>query len=200
MFCKPITYETMKISEIKERKIIHRPTLSFDGYGKRIYHAYEYYLSYNPGFKGNETQRLFAKWIDMAIFTLIFFFICNKIFIVSILLSIPCVIIAGTVTEFYFGTTLGKKIFRMKVIDDDGNYPGFSKSLARNLLCLANFYPVFSEYTTKTVAMGWRRGTQMNFSMHLNNKICKTYIVKESKIPEIKELLEADSNKKSLPE
>jgi hypothetical protein len=192
----------LKISEIKERKIIHRPTPDFDEYGKRIYHAYEYYLAYNPGFKGNETQRLFAKWIDMAVFTLIFHFIFNKILIVSILLSIPCVIILGSTTEFYWGTTLGKKIFRMKVIDDEGNYPKLLKSLQRNLLCLANFYPVFSEYTVKTVAMGRRTGTRMNFSMHLNNKICKTYIVKESKITEIKSLLDVElpKNKERLIE
>ncbi|GAA4155280.1 hypothetical protein GCM10022217_13290 [Chryseobacterium ginsenosidimutans] len=192
----------MKISEIKERKIIHRPTPDFDEYGKRIYHAYEYYLAYNPGFKGNETQRLFAKWIDMAVFTLIFHFIFNKVLIVSILLSIPCVIMFGTITEFYWGTTLGKKIFRMKVIDDEGNYPKLLKSLQRNLLCLANFYPVFSEYTVKTVAMGRRTGTRMNFSMHLNNEICKTYIVKESKIDEIRSLLDIEQhqNKERLIE
>ncbi len=182
----------MKISEIKERKIIHRPTFDFDQYGKRIYHAYEYELPYNPGFKGSETQRLFAKWIDMALFSLIFYYICNQAIIVSILFSVPCVIISGAVTEFYFGTTLGKKIFRIKVIDDEGNYPGFSKSLARNVLCLANFKPVFSEYTIKTAAIGWRSGTQMNFSMHLNNKICKTYIVKESRLSEIRSLLDIE--------
>lgn len=187
----------MKISEIKERKIIHRPTLSFDEYGKRIYHTYEYHLPYNPNFKGNETQRLFAKWIDMLVFSLIFFYIFHIALIVSILLSIPCVIIFGTIREYYFGTTLGKKIFRIKVIDDDGNYPSFFKSLKRNFLCLANLYPVFSEYSTKT-SMGRRTGTQMNFSMHLNNKICTTYIVKESKIAEIKSLVDQEQPKQNV--
>jgi len=185
----------VKISEIKERKIIHRPTLDFDEDGKRIYHAYEYYLPYNPGFKNSETQRLFAKWIDMAVFSLIFYFLLNKVLIVSILLSIPCVIVFGAISEFYFGTTLGKKIFRMKVIDDEGNYPGFLKSISRNILCLANFYPVFSEYTNRSVAMGTRSGTQMNFSMHMNNTICNTYIVKESKLEEIRSLLDVESPK-----
>ncbi|MET3538922.1 RDD family protein [Chryseobacterium limigenitum] len=187
----------MKISEIKERKIIHRPTLSFDEYGKRIYHTYEYHLPYNPGFKGNETQRLFAKWIDMLVFSLIFFYIFHTTVIVSILLSIPCVIIFGAISEHYLGTTLGKKIFRIKVLDDDGNYPSFFKSLKRNFLCLANLYPVFSEYSTKT-SMGRRTGTQMNFSMHLNNKICTTYIVKESKIAEIKSLLNQEQTKQNV--
>ncbi|MCJ8152696.1 RDD family protein [Chryseobacterium sp. SSA4.19] len=182
----------MKISEIKERKIIHRPTLNFDEYGKRIYHTYEYYLPYNPGFKGNETQRLLAKWIDMVVFIFIFHFMFNRMLILSILFSIPCVIISGAVTEFYFGTTLGKKIFKMKVIDDEGNYPKLSKSFLRNGLCLSNFKPVFSEYSRKTVAMGSRSGIQMNFSMHLNNTICRTYVVKESKLNEIKSLLDTE--------
>jgi len=184
----------LKISEIKERKIIHRPTLDFDEYGKRIYHAYEYYLPYNPGFKGNETQRLFAKWIDMAVFTLIFYLIFRKVLMISILFSIPCVIILGLITEFYWGATLGKKVFRMKVIDDEGNYPSFLKSLERNSLCLANFYPVFTEQTYRS-PYGKKTSTQMNFSMHLNNKICKTYIVKESKIEEIRNLLNVESPK-----
>ena len=179
----------MKISEIKERKIINRPTQYFDELGYRIYHSYEYYLPYNPSYKGNETERLFAKWIDMLPFCLIFYFIFHKMVFISILLSIPCVLILGTITEFYWGTTLGKKIFKIKVLDDYGNYPSLLKSLKRNLLCLANFSPVFSEYTSRTVAMGRRTGTKMNFSMHMNNTICETYVVKESKIPEIKNLL-----------
>ncbi|MXS71161.1 hypothetical protein GSF70_08025 [Flavobacteriaceae bacterium W22] len=180
----------MKISEIKERKIIHRPTLSFDDYGKRIYHSYEYYLPYNPGFKGNETQRLFAKWIDMALFVVIFHYAFSIQIIAGILLSIVCVIILGSLSEFYFGTTLGKKIFRIKVIDDEGNYPDFRTSFKRNILCLANLYPNFSEATSGSIAMGTRTTIQMHFSMHLNNKMCTTYIIKESKIPEIKSLLE----------
>lgn len=191
----------MKISEIKERKVIHRPTLDFDRYGKRIYHAYEYYLPFNPGFKGNETQRLFAKWIDMAVFSLLFYYLFHENPVAAALLSIPSVIVSGAITEWYFGTTLGKKVFRMKVIDDEGNHPAFLHSLKRNFLCLANLYPVFTEYTSKTVAMGRRTGTQMNFSMHINNKICKTYIVKESKIEEIKSLLDVElPEEKKLPE
>ncbi|WP_346984782.1 RDD family protein [Chryseobacterium sp. POE27] len=190
----------MKISEIKERKVIYRPTPDFDRYGKRIYHAYEYYLPYNPGFKGNETIRLFAKWIDMAIFAIIFFYLFNKNPVEAVLLSIPCVIVSGAITEYYYGTTLGKKIFRIRVIDDEGNNPSLFTSLKRNFLCLANFYPVFSEYTSKTVAMGWRRGPQVNFSMNLNNKICTTYIVKESRMEEIRSLLDSEQpeNKKQI--
>ncbi|WP_343658655.1 RDD family protein [Chryseobacterium sp.] len=187
----------MKISELKEKRIIHRPTRSYDESGNRIYNEFEYEFPYNPVHKNNETERLFAKIIDMIPFCMVFVFIFHLPIISGILLSIPCVIISGTFCEWYFGTTLGKKVFKLKTLDDNGNQPDFVKSLLRNVLCLANFYPVFTEYTSKTVAMGTRTGTQMNFSMHLNNKICKTYIVKESKLIEIRELL-AQENKKAV--
>ena len=88
----------------------------------------------------------------------------------------------------------------MKVIDDEGNHPAFLHSLKRNVLCLANLYPVFTEYTSNTVTMGRRRGTQMNFRMHLNNTICKTYIVKESKMEEIRSLMDVEPpENKKLP-
>lgn len=181
----------MKISEIQERKVIHRPTLDFDVYGKRIYHAYEYYLPYNPGFKGNETQRLFAKWIDMAVFFSVVYFLFSQSVMTGIVLSVPLVIISGAVTECYFGTTPGKKIFRMTVIDDEGHRPTFRNSLKRNILCLANLYPAFTEQTSRS-PYGKKTSTQMNFRMYLNNKICKTYIVKESKLGEVRHMLQTD--------
>lgn len=185
----------MKISEIKERKIIHRPTLDFDEDGKRIYHAYEYYLPYNPGYKGNEREQLFAKVIDMTPSFMVFLLVFHKHWIISFLYSIPYVIIIGTFSEFLWGTTLGKKIFKIKVIDDHGNFPSFFKSLQRNLLCLINLRPVFRDYTPPPNSVMGIETTTMNFSMNLNNKICKTYIVKESKLEEIRSLLDTEQPK-----
>lgn len=179
----------MKISELKKRKTVRRATRNFDWEGNRIYNEFEYDLPYQTIYKGSERERLLAKIIDSLPFFLIFFFVFHKIAIISILLSITCVIIVGAISESYFGTTLGKKIFNIKVIDDEGNYPGFLKSLVRNILCLANFNPEFSECVFNTVAMGKRTATRVNFSMHLNNQICKTHIVKERQLSEIKKLL-----------
>lgn len=182
----------MKISEIKEKRIIHRPTRNFDRLGNRIYNEFEYEFPYNPGHKNNETERLFAKIIDMLPFILLFYFGFHQMVFISILLSIPSVILIGTITESYWGTTLGKRFFKIKVLDDYGHYPGVFKSLIRNLLCLANSCPIFTDYTPPPNSVVGVEGTQMNFSMHLNNKICKTYIVKDKKIPEIKKLLKKD--------
>ncbi|MCS3870195.1 hypothetical protein J3D55_003111 [Chryseobacterium ginsenosidimutans] len=192
----------MKISELKDKKITRRATRSFDLEGNRIYDFFEYYLPYKVNFPDSDRQREVAKIIDLIPFFLIFFFLFKQPPIVAFILSIPSVIILGSFTETIWGSTLGKKIFRMIVIDDFGNYPNFSTSLKRNFLCLANFYPSFSEHTFKTVAMGTQTTMRTNLSMHMNNKLCKTYIVKESKIAEIRNLLnvEQPKNKERLIE
>lgn len=179
----------MRISELKERKLTRRATRDFDSEGNRIYEIFEYYLPYKADFSGSDAQRKLAKIIDLLLFFLIYLFLFKQTPGLSFLFSIPSVIIFGSITETIFGKTLGKKLFRMVVIDDFGNYPNFSISLKRNFLSFSNFYPSFSEHTTKTVAMGTQTTIRTNLSMHMNNKLCKTYIVKENKIDEIRNLL-----------
>lgn len=103
-----------KISELKIKKIIHRPTQSFDEAGKRIYNVFEYDLPYKAEFLGNEKQRILAKIIDAIPFFLVFYFPFHQ--------------------------------------------PGIENK-------------------------------ETNFTMHMNNKLCKTYIIKESQLSEIKKLL-----------
>lgn len=179
----------MRISELKIKKIIHRPTQNFDESGNRIYNEFEYDLPYNPTHKGNERERLFAKIIDLIPFLLIFHFVFDKIVIASLLLSIAGVLVFGSILESVFGASLGKKIFKLKVIDDFGNNPKILKSAFRNILSFANFFPVFSDFEPEPNEYWAKSGSRFNFSMHLNNQITKTFIVKESKISEIKKLL-----------
>ncbi|WP_315058567.1 RDD family protein [Chryseobacterium indoltheticum] len=178
-----------RISELKERKITRRATRNFDSEGKRIYDEFEYDLPYNPTHKGNERERLYAKIIDLILFFLIFHYGFNKIIIVSLFFSIASVLIYGAVSESIFGTTLGKKLFKLKVIDDFGNYPKILKSMFRNVLSFANFFPVFEDIVSGPNSNYEASKTTMHFSMHMNNKLCKTYIVKESQIPKIRKRL-----------
>lgn len=180
----------MKISELTERKTTRRATRNFDLEGRRIYNEFEYDLPYKADFTGSEKQREWAKIIDILPLFLILLLIFKQNPFISFLISIPTVIIIGSITETVWGTTMGKKILKMVVIDDFGNYPDFSISLKRNILCLSNFYPSFSEYTTKSVAMGTRTFYRTRMSMYMNNKLCKTYIIKERQLYEIKKLLE----------
>lgn len=179
----------MRISELTERKTTRRATRNFDSEGRRIYQEFEYDLPYKADFPGSERQRECAKIIDIIPLFLIFIFIFKQSLFLSFLFSIPALIIIGSITETIWGATLGKKFFKVVVIDDFGKFPDFSKSLKRNFLCLSNFYPSFSEYTTKNVAFGTRTFFRTDLSMHMNNKLCTTYIVKERKLLEIKKLL-----------
>lgn len=178
-----------RISELKERKTTRRATRNFDSEGRRIYDEFEYDLPYKADFPRSDIQREWAKILDMIPLFLIFLFVFKQNIFLSFLFSIPSVIIIGSITETLWGTTLGKKFFKMIAIDDFGNFPDFSTSLKRNFLCLANFYPSFSEYTTKNVAFGTQTFFRTDLSMHMNNKLCKTYIVKENQIPEIRKRL-----------
>jgi len=180
----------MKISELKERKTTRRATRDFDLEGNRIYNEFEYDLPYKVDFPHSDKQRQVAKIIDMIPLFLIFLFIFQQNLFMSFLFSVIFVIIIGSIAETMWGTTLGKKLFRMVVINDLGNFPDFPTSLKRNFLCLSNFYPSFSEYTTNNVAFGKQLHFSTDLSMHMNNKLCKTYIVKEAQLQKIKKLLE----------
>lgn len=190
----------MRISELTERKTTRRATRNFDFEGKRIYNEFEYDLPYKVHFHGSDHKRQVAKYIDMAAFFLVLYFIFKLPIIYSFIGSIPLVMIFGSVTETLWGTTLGKKLFKIKVIDDYGNYPEISKSLKRNVLCLANFYPKFSEHTTKDVAFGTQTRFRTDLSMHMNNKLCHTYTIKESQLWTLRKMLDSQIHQKLHPD
>ncbi|MBD8081315.1 RDD family protein [Chryseobacterium caseinilyticum] len=179
----------MNVSELKEKKLIHRPTQNFDLAGNRIYDVFEYNLPVKTNYDGNERERIFAKLIDSIPFFLTFYFIFGLSPILSALLLIPSVILFGSVTETVFGTTLGKKVFKIKVIDDSANNPAIFKSFLRNTLCLVVFYMLFADYIPPLNEILGIKHRETNFTMHMNNILCKTYIVKEYQVKEIKMLL-----------
>lgn len=150
----------------------------------------EYDLPYKVDFYKSDQKRQVAKFIDMAPFFSVLYFIFQLPVIYSFIGSVPLVMVFGSLTETRWGTTIGKKIFKIKVIDDYGNYPEISKSLKRNVLCLANFYPKFSERTIKDVAMGTRTVIETHLSMFMNNKLCTTYTVKESQVWKLRKMLD----------
>ncbi|KQT18315.1 hypothetical protein ASG31_06195 [Chryseobacterium sp. Leaf404] len=182
----------MKVSELRKKKLIHRPTQNFDVEGKRIYNVFEYDLPFKTDYEGNEKDRILAKIIDAVPVLLIAFFLLKLSPFLAIVFSLQAVIILGSISETLFGITLGKKIFKIKVIDDQGKYPGILRSLGRNFLCLSIFYMLFSDLFPPLNEIFAIKHKDANFTMHMNNIFCKTHLVKNDQFAEIKALLQSN--------
>ncbi|MDQ0477965.1 RDD family protein [Chryseobacterium sp. MDT2-18] len=176
----------MKISELKQNKTIHRPTQNFDEFGHRIYQEFDYDFDFATHSNEIYSIRFFAKIIDIIPAFLIVRFLLHQNIFLSFIYSIPIIIILNSILEWKTGQTLGKKIFKLKVVDDYARYPEFIKSLKRNFLCLINLFPSF--YDIQDRAGVWATG--MHFNMQLNNKFCQTYVIKENIYFKIKDLLD----------
>ena len=175
----------LKISELKEKRTIHRPTQNFDENGKRIYQEFEYDILFNPKSEKNYNAQLYAKVIDILLYFLILTFIFKQIPFFSFLYSIPIVVFIGAISESLTGQTIGKKIFKLKVIDDFGNYPNLLKSFKRNILCLFVIHPELYELLDEFG--NW--SIKKKFNKYLNNEYYKTYVVKQKIYLEIKALI-----------
>ncbi len=176
----------MKISELKEIKTIRRPTQVFDESGNRIYERKDFEFKVSSSIKEKGVERFFAKLIDITPYFLILYFLLNIHWFKALLISVLLVIVTGAVFEALLGTTLGKYLFKLKVLDDDGKKPSFFKSLKRNALGLLNLFPGHSDFTDDSYGL---YGTRVVFSMHLNNKWSQTYVVNNFELQKIKELL-----------
>lgn len=154
-----------------------------------MYEEVEYNLPVKTDFPKSDSQRQWAKILDIIPSFLLTFLISQNIF-VAFAASIPLMMITGAFAETHWGNSLGKKIFKIKVINEYGDYPDFGTSLRRNILILANFYPRFSERATKDIAFGTQTFYATSMSMNMNNKLCKTYTVKESMMWKLRKMLD----------
>ncbi|WP_207534698.1 RDD family protein [Desertivirga arenae] len=164
-----------KISEIKIIKTVYRPT--FDQYGNRYSEERQFQMKYDPCEESNVT-RFFAKVIDFALFYIPIGFV-TTVGPLRVLCSILLVINYGATLEYLYGTTLGKAILGLRVIDDFAMKPSFKLSIKRNLLAPFNLIPDFKTFRM----IDPDRETRHN--MNLNNRICKTYVIRKGKIEEI---------------
>lgn len=176
----------MKISNFREKTTIRRATKNFDEFGNRIYQELEYNIKFDPKTEDHYVIRLFAKIIDIIplfiIILLLTNFICPPF---NYFISFIIVIIINATSECLTGQTLGKKIFKLKVIDDFGNYPNFPKSLLRNFLFFLNFqYDLFHYKKDQN-----DKNEDLKFSPDVNNRICKTYVIKEKTYQYIKTII-----------
>jgi len=140
-------------------------------------------MPYDPRMKGNQIVRAIAKLIDLSPFLIIMYFIELNL-VQKICISIILVLIQNTFLETIYGKTLGKRIFKIRVINDKASNPDFILSLNRNILSVLNLIPIyiFGDTINPYENDGFR------FHMNLNNNICKTHVIRESKLTEIRKL------------
>ncbi|WP_108808568.1 RDD family protein [Aquimarina spinulae] len=140
-------------------------------------------MPYDPRIQGNQILRVIAKLIDILPYLVIMYFVELNLWI-KIFISTILLIIQNTFLETIYGKTIGKQIFKIRVIDDKASNPDFILSLNRNILSILNLIPIyiFGDSNNPYKNEGFR------FYMNLNNNICKTHIIKESKLIEIKKI------------
>lgn len=126
----------MKISDIKTYRKVNRPFK--DKNGNTRYKEIEFEIPYDFKLK-NDSFRLFAKIIDIIIVILILNILIdfdiidlnNSIYLFPIILFL-----VNSILETLIGSSIGKLIFRIVVVDEDCNYLTFRKSFIRNLSCV----------------------------------------------------------------
>lgn len=139
IFIRSQVYFRMKISELKEYKKVNRP--SRDELGKRIYEEIEFEKPYDPTDK-SLNRRLFSKIIDLLFAIIIQTSLSNiglintENLLFDILIIIVLTVLISTIMEMLFGSSLGKLIFNLEVINDDCEHLSLKKSLFKNVYSL----------------------------------------------------------------
>lgn len=171
-----------KISEIRVVQTVRR--LVRDEHGNRNYEILDFRLKYNPNV--GSKIRGWAKLIDLIVFFIPLHFI-NTNYRPG--MAVVLVILSGTITEHYYGKTVGKWLCKLRVVDDCGRNPSVLLSLKRNVLALANLLP--------DMTIPFRHPDMSNerwytFDMKRNNTICKTYVIADKSMNEVVKLQNAE--------
>jgi uncharacterized RDD family membrane protein YckC len=149
--------KTNRISNVKTYKTITRRGEKFN---------YEYPL--NPNIDGFWI-RLFAKLLDYGIYLGLFFLIdrlLTEINLYPFLIAFLALFIINPISESLTGSTFGKYVFGMRVIDDFGENPSFLTSFIKNLLQL--FSIIFLILSSSTI---------LEDEMFFHNKRTFTYTI-----------------------
>lgn len=149
--------KTNRISNVKTYRTITRQGEKFD---------YEFPL--NPNIDGFWI-RLFAKLFDYGIYFGLFFLMNRLLIAINLypfLIAFLALFIMNPIFESLTGSTFGKYVFGMRVMDDFGENPSFLTSFIKNLLQLLSI--VFLILASSTV---------LENEMFFHNKRTFTYTI-----------------------
>ena len=129
---------------------------------------YDYEFPLNPNIDGF-WNRLFAKLIDYGIYLGLFYLIDRLLIEINLypfLIAFLALFIINPICESLTGSTFGKYVFGMRVIDDFGENPSILTSFIKNLLQL--FSIVFLILSSSTI---------LEDEMFFHNKRTFTYTI-----------------------
>jgi uncharacterized RDD family membrane protein YckC len=129
---------------------------------------YDYEFPLNPNIDGFWI-RLFAKLFDYGIYLGLFYLIDRLLIEINLypfLIGFLALFIINPISESITGSTFGKYVFGMRVIDDFGENPSFLTSFIKNLLQL--FSIVFLILSSSTI---------LEDEMFFHNKRTFTYTI-----------------------
>lgn len=128
----------MNISDLTETKIVRRPYT--DEFGNRKLGVEEFEVKYNYKIE-NDSFRILAKVIDIVLVALFLHYLAlhNIISIASIIYIFPIFfILLNSILESLLGSSLGKLLLNIAVVNEKAEYLSFFKSLHRNTVIVAN--------------------------------------------------------------
>jgi|SRR5690606_26405565 len=181
----------MKISELKTYQKINRP--SSDKFGNRVYEEIEFEKKYDPTDK-NPNRRFFSKIIDLLFAIIIevsltkFGFIITENIFYDLLIVLGIMIFISTIMESLIGSSLGKLIFNLEVINDDCEHLTLQKSIYKNTLSFGIVFSFFfSQIAVELVDF---------YTEWLRKK--SIYVIQKSEKNIIKKMMKAQAETTSL--
>ena len=149
-------------------------------FGERQFEERTFEMKYNPTIE-NYALRILAKSIDYLIFiiiTILLYSLFNYHFRTKIeimLAGLMLLFIINSIFESKFGKTIGKYIIKVQVIDDYGQTPTLFLSFKRNFFTLGLFLANFQILPRR-----------LNLGADIHNKICKTYVIYDKDLAQIR--------------
>lgn len=124
----------MTISDLTETKTVRRAYT--DGFGNRKMGVQEYEVKYNYEIE-NDSFRILAKIIDLALVAFsMHFMVLNEIISLNLIIyTFPvCFILYNTIMESMLGSSIGKILLNIAVLNEKAENLSFVKSLQRTFL------------------------------------------------------------------
>ena len=129
--------------------------------------------------KGDATKtRFFAAWIDITIAFILCIAVGARLpgpLSSPVRWAIAAAVFVGYffVQEGAWGTTLGKRVFGLRVVRLDGSVAGWQEALARSVLRLVEVNPVLLGALPAALAVAWSRRKQ-----RLGDMIAGTLVIR----------------------